>query len=233
VALLDPTTDSLTQAFTLDKWQKYGNAQFDQRSYYTTDPLYVDEPNGDMHLQASSPAVDRGEALASFGVDKDGVARPQGAAWDLGAYEYVPTCAASADCSKPPPCRTATGATCNAGTCSYPALPASTSCADPNPCIVQSKCDGAGKCAGGVDQCTGPDAGARGLDATIGAASDASAPGRDAAIAPGGSDASPALVDAGTTPGKSGGCGCAAPGASPGALLLLVFVAWRRYFAKP
>ncbi|HEY9825159.1 MAG TPA: choice-of-anchor Q domain-containing protein, partial [Stenomitos sp.] len=37
-------------------------------------------------LQASSPAIDSGESLLP--IDYQGAARPVGAAWDLGAYEY-------------------------------------------------------------------------------------------------------------------------------------------------
>jgi hypothetical protein len=40
------------------------------------------------HLQSTSPAIGAGAVLSSlFTTDKNGVAR--GAAWDIGAYEYV------------------------------------------------------------------------------------------------------------------------------------------------
>ena len=47
--------------------------------------------NFDVSLTAISPAVDKGANLSSIwsnATDKDGVARPQGAAWDIGAYEF-------------------------------------------------------------------------------------------------------------------------------------------------
>jgi hypothetical protein len=46
----------------------------------------------DLHLQAGDAAArDGGVALNGyFNADKDGKSRPQGAAWDIGAYEYVP-----------------------------------------------------------------------------------------------------------------------------------------------
>lgn len=49
--------------------------------------------NNDLHLSGGDTvAVDHGLSLASyFTTDKDGVARPQGAGWDIGAYEYQPT----------------------------------------------------------------------------------------------------------------------------------------------
>jgi hypothetical protein len=48
-------------------------------------------PTLDLHLLSSSTAViDKGISEAStFTTDKDGVSRPQGSAWDIGAYEFV------------------------------------------------------------------------------------------------------------------------------------------------
>ncbi len=43
----------------------------------------------DLHLQSSSPAKDAGTTIASVTNDYAGIARPQGSAYDLGAYEYV------------------------------------------------------------------------------------------------------------------------------------------------
>ena len=58
------------------------------------DPLFVDPANGDLHLQADSPAIDAGTATGAPAFDLDGVARPQdgdgdaAADFDMGAYEY-------------------------------------------------------------------------------------------------------------------------------------------------
>lgn len=56
------------------------------------DPLFVDFMARDYHLQANSPAVNT--AVPSTGLstphDHDGVARPQGPAHDIGAFERVP-----------------------------------------------------------------------------------------------------------------------------------------------
>ena len=60
------------------------------------DPKFVsyagDDTSGanDFHLLADSAAVDQGTDLSALGfsTDYDGVTRPQGAGWDIGAYEY-------------------------------------------------------------------------------------------------------------------------------------------------
>ena len=57
------------------------------------DPKFVNVNYGNFHLLSTSPAVDpqNGSANLSasgFRTDKDGVVRPQGSRWDLGAYEY-------------------------------------------------------------------------------------------------------------------------------------------------
>lgn len=53
-----------------------------------SDPLFADEAHRDFHLKATSPAID--QATTGPTVDYDGMTRPQGASFDLGAYEYKP-----------------------------------------------------------------------------------------------------------------------------------------------
>jgi len=48
---------------------------------------FVNAAAHDYHLAASSPAVDAGDRLTDVTVDRDGVERPQGGAYDIGAYE--------------------------------------------------------------------------------------------------------------------------------------------------
>ena len=82
--------------YSLADWRKTFNLDLNS---LTGDPLLVrpDIVSGNYHLQASSPAINSGMNLASYCadtpelcLDKDGKPRPQSAAWDIGAYEYVP-----------------------------------------------------------------------------------------------------------------------------------------------
>jgi hypothetical protein len=52
-------------------------------------PKYVNVALGDFHLLAGSPAIDMGLSINAPTNDFDGVARPQGAGFDVGAYEFV------------------------------------------------------------------------------------------------------------------------------------------------
>lgn len=56
---------------------------------YGRDPLFVDESNGDHHLQPASPGIDAGitEGLSLPDVDLDGNPRIVGEKIDIGAYE--------------------------------------------------------------------------------------------------------------------------------------------------
>jgi hypothetical protein len=52
-----------------------------------TDPLFVDETGGDLRLSPGSPCMDTAAADGAPDTDLFGVARPQGAGVDMGAYE--------------------------------------------------------------------------------------------------------------------------------------------------
>nr|MBI4156194.1 DUF4082 domain-containing protein [Candidatus Woesearchaeota archaeon] len=51
-------------------------------------PLYVDRAAKNFRIQTGSPTIDVGTTLTEFNKDFDGKSRPQGSAWDIGAYEY-------------------------------------------------------------------------------------------------------------------------------------------------
>jgi parallel beta-helix repeat protein len=57
-----------------------------------TSGIVVDAAGSNFHLVAGSPAIDRGvdlsqSAVSGFSVDLEGITRPQGPNWDIGAYE--------------------------------------------------------------------------------------------------------------------------------------------------
>ncbi len=61
-----------------------------------TNPLFAQFNNSgigpnDFHLQSSSPVINSGATISSVTSDYDGISRPQGSAYDIGAYEYVGT----------------------------------------------------------------------------------------------------------------------------------------------
>ena len=53
-----------------------------------TNPQFVNSGTGNFRLQAGSPAIDRGTALTESNTDIVGTPRPQGASFDIGAYEF-------------------------------------------------------------------------------------------------------------------------------------------------
>ena len=59
-------------------------------STISTEPLFADATSAafDPHLKTGSPAIDAGLALSQVMQDIEGTTRPQGPAWDIGAYEY-------------------------------------------------------------------------------------------------------------------------------------------------
>ncbi len=59
----------------------------------TANPQFSNAAGGDFHLQSSSPAIDKGNSAVSGLVTNDfdiTTSRPQGTAYDIGAFEYAP-----------------------------------------------------------------------------------------------------------------------------------------------
>ena len=56
-----------------------------------TNPSFVDAPNANFRLRSGSPAIDAGVTIPELITDTAGITRPQGFAYDIGAYEYVAT----------------------------------------------------------------------------------------------------------------------------------------------
>jgi hypothetical protein len=74
--------------FTLAEWRSLFG--FDQHSILSTSAAVFVGAN-DYHLSSNSPARDSGTTLPDLPSDLDGTARPQGAQFDIGAYELSGT----------------------------------------------------------------------------------------------------------------------------------------------
>ncbi|MDL2356385.1 MAG: right-handed parallel beta-helix repeat-containing protein [Pseudomonadota bacterium] len=58
-----------------------------ERHAVKANPMFVNAAASDFHLAAGSPMIDKATAMTLFNTDKDGVLRPRGLAFDIGAYE--------------------------------------------------------------------------------------------------------------------------------------------------
>ena len=54
-----------------------------------TAAFFVNAAAHDYRVAPGSPAIEAGVSITSVAKDRIGVSRPQGAYWDVGAYEYV------------------------------------------------------------------------------------------------------------------------------------------------
>ncbi|MDP2365849.1 MAG: choice-of-anchor Q domain-containing protein, partial [Ignavibacteria bacterium] len=86
------SNDEGNSNISLTSWQALG---YDTHSQIVMpeSQLFVNHSSGDFHLLPSSQPINIGTALVSLvvNVDIDGVARPQGSGYDIGAYEYLST----------------------------------------------------------------------------------------------------------------------------------------------
>jgi hypothetical protein len=73
--------------YSLADWQAASYGQ--DANSKAVNPSFVSGPSNNQ-LAVGSVAIDNGATLgAPYNVDRLGVSRPQGAAWDIGAYEYA------------------------------------------------------------------------------------------------------------------------------------------------
>ncbi len=75
--------------YSVDAFSKYQTEQGKDASSLAADPRFVDANKHDFHLAKGSPCIDAGAAGSAPRDDADGRPRPQGAGYDIGAYEYV------------------------------------------------------------------------------------------------------------------------------------------------
>jgi parallel beta-helix repeat protein len=59
--------------------------------YVEGNPMFANPSRADFHLQEDSPAIDNGSAVDAPSDDFDGNPRPQGAGYDIGAFEFMGT----------------------------------------------------------------------------------------------------------------------------------------------
>ena len=53
--------------------------------------MFANPSKADFHLREGSPAIDSGSAVDAPSDDFDGNSRPQGAGYDIGAFEFMET----------------------------------------------------------------------------------------------------------------------------------------------
>ncbi len=80
------TTDGGDTILTLAEWRQQ-SAQDAHSFLATPDQLFADAAGNDYELSATSPAIDTGETRDDVPTDILGISRPQGAGFDVGAYE--------------------------------------------------------------------------------------------------------------------------------------------------
>lgn len=74
----------LGKSYTLTEYQA---ATGQETNSLFANPQFVNASGGDFHLNSTSPAIDAGATLSAVPTDLEGVARPTGSKYDIGAYE--------------------------------------------------------------------------------------------------------------------------------------------------
>jgi hypothetical protein len=87
----DPCYDEASFALSNNLFLGPKPAEAGHPSNLSGDPIWVQDATSQNYtLVSTSPAIDAGMALAEVNVDRAGEHRPQGKAWDVGAFEYLP-----------------------------------------------------------------------------------------------------------------------------------------------
>jgi len=74
---------------TIDHNLINGSTQIYGDDAIIADPRFVNPSGADFHLRDGSPAIDNGSAVDTPSDDFDGDPRPQGAGYDIGAFEFM------------------------------------------------------------------------------------------------------------------------------------------------
>jgi parallel beta-helix repeat protein len=80
--------NNIVYASTGSNLVNQGSATVQSNNLIGVDPRFVNGSANNFQLQSGSPAIDAGVSVSAVTVDLAGVARPQGRAPDIGAYEY-------------------------------------------------------------------------------------------------------------------------------------------------
>jgi hypothetical protein len=86
VAYLDSAYGGNSGNKTWVQWQSLG---FDKNGI-NADPQFTNVSGKQFMPKSTSPAIDHGTTLSEVKTDKNGTARPQGSAYDMGSYEFIP-----------------------------------------------------------------------------------------------------------------------------------------------
>jgi hypothetical protein len=86
-------TVAYTDEFSLSQidsgaWTTYSGQDAHSLVVYSDTVLFVNPTTYDLHLLSTSPAIDKGSNASAPSEDYDGIPRPQGSGYDIGAYEY-------------------------------------------------------------------------------------------------------------------------------------------------
>jgi parallel beta-helix repeat protein len=71
-----------------DVYSATGSAVWPGEGNISADPLFHTPQNGDYRLQEHSPCVDTGALIGAPGKDINGISRPRGEGYDMGAHEF-------------------------------------------------------------------------------------------------------------------------------------------------